>query len=176
MFDTSAGTRVSASMSVPRDRIPRAMGRTEIVRDSRPWGVGRTGPGSLLGSAIYCRFSTPHPRAGPLIRLLAKAAGRRSVRGRKSVSTVGGVRWSQVGASLRPSGTGRAHTTYILSQGCVIGVITTGRTHNHQRLQWHLKSRTPPWCSVATVKTALPPPRPWGSRCSAGASDQDPRP
>lgn len=27
-----------------------SMGRTEIVRDSRPWGVGRTGPGIQLGT------------------------------------------------------------------------------------------------------------------------------
>lgn len=37
------------------------MGRTEIVRDSRPWGVGRTGPGSRLGPGDVLPYVHPPP-------------------------------------------------------------------------------------------------------------------
>jgi hypothetical protein len=73
--DPRAGRRAGAPSPSPTDR-PRcqwlgircdARGRTEIVRDSRPWGVGRTGPGSRLGTGgvVPCPHPpTPHTGAG----------------------------------------------------------------------------------------------------------------
>lgn len=71
-------------------------------------GGGSDRPRQLARDWSYIAVSSPpilhpHPRAGSLIRVVAKAAGRQPVSDRKSVSTVGGVRW---GRHLDPPRTG----------------------------------------------------------------------
>lgn len=124
------------------------MGRTEIVRDSRPWGVGRTGPGAQLGTGDILprpHPSTPHP-------VMRGTDDQPANTDRKPHRRHAAVRSPTDPTDHRPAPSPRHFTQYWASAPSRYGVGLTSRSPAKGRSRTTTRSRLNP-TSAATEAT-----------------------